>query len=61
MRAHSMSATLVLIVPLLSMILVSLRMAGTPARQEVMAADWRKVMLGSARKERRRRPRVWRV
>ena len=45
MRAHSMSATLVLIVPLLSMILVSLRMAGTAARQEVMAVDWRRVML----------------
>ena len=61
MRAQRTSATLVKMVPLLSLILATLMMAGTAARQEVRAVDWRRVMLGRARKERRRRPRVWRV
>ena len=60
MRAQIRSVTLILRVIPLAGRSARRRKAGVEARQERRVADWRREMLGRAKKARRRRPRVWR-
>ena len=60
MRAQTRSVTLILRLTPLAGRLARRRKAGAEARQERRLVDWRREMLGRAKKARRSRPRVWR-
>ena len=60
MRAQTRSVTLILRLTPLAGRSARRRKAGAEARQERRLVDWRREMLGRAKKARRSRPRVWR-